>query len=114
GQLGLEGMALSGTGRMIVVEVETGLPHRHHSRIPQHTPEPGFGGGAPVASIVRVDAGRGEEPGLGPGQLERSLSPARRLTDDNYLANPGGPGPIQHLLPIGLVGRVSEVAVGVD
>ena len=58
-QLSLEGAELGVSGRMIIMEIETGFAYRNDSRIAQDLAEPGLRIRSPPPSIVRMDAGRG-------------------------------------------------------
>jgi hypothetical protein len=114
GELGLERMALGGPGGMIVVIVQAGFPDRYHSGITQEVSQPALGGRIPALRIMRVDTGGGHEPRLAWRQFEGSFRARPGFTDHYDVRHPGSPRALQHGSAIGVVGRISEVTVGVD
>jgi hypothetical protein len=71
-------------------------------------------GGTPGRGIVRVDTGGGREALLGGGEGEGAVGGLGRLTDHDDVDQTRPPRPLENLRPVGLVGEVSEMAVGVD
>ena len=132
GLAGVDHDRLAGLGRQGELGLEGGVlavaraSGRSGSRGPSPRPRPpGDPAGADAASplvsslqcrgVVGVDAGRGGEPGLGPGQREGAIGRLRRLADhDDHALDPRRPRPLQHLGAIGVVGGRGEMAVGVD
>ena len=75
--LGGEHLRLLVAGRVVVVEVEPALPHRHHLGLAQERLEPVDA----VLGVVRVHAGRGPHPPRVPaGDLDVVGGLARRRT----------------------------------
>ena len=55
---------LQGTGRMIVVEVESGLAEGNYAGVLEQLTKPRLRVLAPLVGVVRMDPGGGNEPGL--------------------------------------------------
>ena len=74
----------------------------------------GFCFRAPGRRVVGVYAGRHGQPGVGAGESEGAPGRLGRFADHDDPGDAAGPRPGQHLVPIGIVRRVGEMAVGVD
>ncbi len=61
-----------------------------------------------------MNPGGGGEPGLGGGKRQRPLGGRWGFTDHDDVPDSAFPGAAEHAVAIGIVGRIGEVAVGVD
>ncbi len=61
-----------------------------------------------------VDAGRGGEPGVGPGERYRPLALRQRGADDHDVPDAGLPRAGEDRVAVGVERRIAEMAVGVD
>jgi hypothetical protein len=113
-ELGLEGPVLIGSWGMIVMEIETGLSHRHDTRVGQPLPKPRFSVRSPPEGIVRMYTGRGQDSLIGGGQRERGIRSRTRLPDHHDASHACRPGPFERFGPIRRERGVREMAMGVD
>ena len=96
------------------MEVEPGLPHRHHARVAGQLGGAGPVGLAHPGALVGMDADGGREgAGPAPGQLHRVAEVALPApqADGHHPHHPGGAGPGHDALEVAL--EVLEVEVGV-
>jgi hypothetical protein len=113
-QLGFERGLLAGSGAVVVMVVEAGLPDRDDLFVPQPLPQGLFGIRRPRHGVMGMNARRGGESGLGSRQRQGPVGRLRRLTNHHHPLYSSRPGPSEHLVAVGVVGGIREVAVGVD
>ena len=113
-ELPVEYVALDLAGRVIVVIVEPHLPRGDDARVGQPLGQPRTGLGGPARGHMGMHAGGGGEPGIAGGEPQGAVGRLGRVPDDDHVADAGRARPRHHLAPIGVIGRIGEVAVRVD
>jgi len=102
--LGGEDVALGVAGRVVVVEVESALPHGDARRVVEERAQPV----ETVAGLVRMDPGRGPHAVGGLGSTQRRSGRVLVDADVDHPLDAGRLCLVDHLLPA-LVGEVAVV-----
>ncbi len=113
-ELGLERQALALAGRVVVMVVEAHLPGGHHPGSPEPLAQPLGGGRAPAFRIMGVHAGGGREAGLLGGEGQSPIGRLGRFSNHHDMGQSRLPCSLENIRAVGIVGRVGQVAVGVD
>ncbi len=79
--LAREGRCLGGTRRALTVVVEAALPHGDHRRVVEQGVEARADVLAPLLRAVRVQAGGGDDAGMGARETDRLFRQLRRVAD---------------------------------
>ena len=113
-QLSLEGPVLQRTGRMIVMEIETRFPHGYDPGVPEGVSEPALRVIVPAGGVVGVQARGRHHPRLQGGQGQGAFRAVPGLADDHDPPDAGGPGTVENVGQIMAVGRIRQMAMGID
>ncbi len=113
-QLSFEGTMLQRARRMIVVDVEAGLPYGNDPGIPERIPEPALCVQVPAGGVVRVNPCGGDQPWLDRGQREGALRTDPGLSNHDNPAHPRRPGTREDIGQVVPIRRVRQMTVGVD
>jgi hypothetical protein len=88
---------LQGTGRMIVVEIEAGLPNGNNPGIAERIPKPALQLEVPAGSVVRVYPRGGDQPWLNRREREGALGAASGFPDYHDPTHTGRPGTLEDI-----------------
>ncbi|MNZ95788.1 hypothetical protein D3C78_1149560 [compost metagenome] len=98
-QLLLERPFLLGPGREVAIEIQPAFTHRAHLRLGQQVAQPARAVAVPLAGLVGVQAGGGEQTAAFgvelPAQLQCRFAVVRRGTGEHHLADVGCIGALQ-------------------
>jgi len=114
-ELAVEGGLLRSARRVIPEVIESALADRHDLRLLSERAQFGRALGGEFARVVRVDAGRREEPAaVLARQTDRALRRGKRRARDDHLRDARDAGAFDHRLAIGIVTVVREIDADVD